>query len=83
MNNLAIHSPHRLRVTALFGDHHQCFDLATGTTFGQVAERLAEVSQVNHDWPLGISIVFDAELETTSKAGATARQSQEPNGGPC
>ncbi|MDX2290399.1 MAG: hypothetical protein NW217_16470 [Hyphomicrobiaceae bacterium] len=51
--------PHHHRVTALFGDHQQSFDLLAGTTFAQLAEQLAGLAQDNQGWPKGISIVFE------------------------
>jgi hypothetical protein len=82
MDNTAIHSPQQLRVTAFFGDHHQSFDLVTGTTFGQVAERLAQVSLINHSRPLGISVVFGARKAPSRKAKPPARRGHEPMGEP-
>jgi hypothetical protein len=52
MRHRSIHPSRQLSVTAWFGDHHQSFDLAAGTTFGQLAERLADVRQLHHGCPL-------------------------------
>jgi hypothetical protein len=80
MDHLSNHSPHHLRVTALFGDHEESFDLANGTTLEQVAERLAQLAQQNHGWPVGISVLFDAEPEPSSKAQFSALQGRAPSG---
>lgn len=53
------HRPQQHRVTALFGDHEQSFDLETGTTFAQLAELLADLARQNHGWPKGVSVVFE------------------------
>lgn len=62
------HAPHQHRVTALFGDHEQSFDLAGGTTLGQLAERLAELARQNHGWPMGITVLFDRPAEPAGNA---------------
>jgi hypothetical protein len=80
MDHLSNHSPHQLRVTALFGDQEETFDLANGTTLGQVAERLAQLARQNHGWPVGISVVFDAEPEAPGKAQFPALQGRAPSG---
>lgn len=62
------HSPNQHRVTALFGDHEQSFDLKNGTTLEQLVERLADLARQNHGWPLGISVVFDTPAVSNREA---------------
>ncbi|MBU1210516.1 MAG: hypothetical protein KJ587_04470 [Alphaproteobacteria bacterium] len=75
MDNHPHHTTPQHRVTALFGDHEQSFDLVGGTTLAQLAERLAGLAQQNHGWPVGISVVFDTAPEVSIEAypGATHR----------
>lgn len=75
------HRPHHAsqkyrhqRVTALFGDHEQSFDLMPGTTLVQLAERLADLARQNHGWPMGITVVFDTAAKPASNA--RSRQSE-------
>lgn len=62
------------RVSARFWDHEQSFDLVSGTTLAQLAERLAELAQQNHGWPVGISVVFDVPSERLRETDIGAPQ---------
>lgn len=75
MPNHSHHTPHQHRVTALFGDHEQSFDLTRGTTLAQLVERLADLARQNHGWPVGISVLFDTTAEPAGNGGARQPQS--------
>ena len=68
MNQHPHHVAHQHRVTALFGDHEQTFDLLPGTTLIQLAERLADLAKQNHGWPMGITVVFDPAVKPAVRA---------------
>lgn len=68
MNHQSCHAPHQHRVTALFGDHKQSFDLKPGTTLVQLTERLAELARQNHGWPMGVTVLFDTAVEQADDA---------------
>ncbi len=72
MDHHSHHTQPHHRVTALFGDHEQSFDLVGGTTLAQLVERLAELARQNHGWPVGISVVFDTAAEASSNGHARA-----------
>lgn len=74
------HTPQQHRVTALFGDHEQSFELVNGTTLAQLVERLAELARQNHGWPVGISVVFDTASKPSSNSHPHAMQSRAPIG---
>lgn len=59
MDHHSRHDPHQHRVTALFSDHEQSFELEPGTTLVQLTERLAALARQNHGWPIGITVLFD------------------------
>ena len=71
---------HQHRVTALFGDHRQTFDVAGGTTLAQLSEQLADLAFKNNGWPVGISVVFDTNLQAHGAARPIGAQFQASSG---
>lgn len=77
----------RDRVTAVFSDHEQSFELGLGTTLEQLTDRLAELARQNYGWPVGISVVFDGSgsaqpierLESLQPAGASTSSGGPPD----
>ena len=79
MDRFSHHAPQQHRVTAVFGDHKESFHIASGSTLGQLAERLADLAQQNHSWPVGIAVVFETaprvpnETRSRSTHGGASR----------
>lgn len=74
------HAAHQHRVTAMFGDHEQSFDLEPGTTLLQLVDRLAVLARQNHGWPMGVSVVFDAASCALGRADRNGQHGLGPIG---